>query len=83
MVTVLLPIASFPTGLLILAGVTAVDFWPLTFEKLLTVSSLLKILADGVAIFSWVSWAYFTVHFQFLFLEKVNYFLKQELAQVR
>ena len=83
MVTVLLPIASFPTGLLLLAGVTAVDFWPLTFEKLLTVSSSLKILADGVAIFSWVSWAYFTVHFQFLFLEKVNYSLKREMVQTR
>ena len=83
MLTVLMPVASFPAGMLILVGVTAVDLWPLTLDKLLAVSSLLKIGADGVAIFSWVSWAYFGVHFQFLFLEKVNYSLKQEIAQVR
>ena len=52
MLTVLLPIASFPVGLLLLAGVTVVDFWPVTLHKLLTVSCLLKILVDGVVIFS-------------------------------
>ena len=83
MLTVLQPIVSFPAGLLILAGVTIVDFWPLKLDKLLTASSFLKILADGVAIFSWVSWGYFAVHFQFLFLEKVNYSLKQETAEIR
>ena len=83
MLTVLLPFASFPTGLLILVGVTVMDFWPFTLDKLLTVSSVLKILADTVAIFGWISWAYFGLHFQFLFLEKVNYSLKQEIVHIR
>ena len=83
MLTVVLPIACFPAGVLILVGINVIEMWPITLEKLYTLSSCLKITVDAISIFSWVSWAYFILHLQFLFLEKLNFTLKHEIKQVR
>ena len=80
LLTVGLPFVFYGGAVMIFLGVSLLDLFD-QFEHAWLL--YLKITGNGVVVFLWISWAYFSIHLQLLFMEKVSCSLKRETEALK
>ena len=83
MITILLPVFTFPAGVVVLVAMIYMDgLWP-TSWSLLALGQCLFIVYDALVILGWITFAYFSFHLQLLFMSKVAFIFEEEFAKSR